>query len=66
MITSANNKPWPLDVELKDLKTAGLPAPSVVRMKLFTIDNHIIRAKVGELAARDKEALLKSLRALLL
>lgn len=35
MITSAKNPPWPLDVEISDLKAAGLPAPSKVRMKLF-------------------------------
>jgi mRNA interferase MazF len=61
MITSANNRSWPLDVEVKDLKTSGLPAPSVVRMKLFTIDHQIIKAKIGELGLKDKDAVKKSL-----
>ena len=36
MITSAKNAPWPLDCPTEDLESAGLPAPSVVRCKLFT------------------------------
>lgn len=65
MITSANNQSWPLDVEVKDLKASGLPAPSVVRMKLFTIDHQIIKAKTGELATEDRDAVKKSLRELI-
>ena len=65
MITSANNQSWPLDVEIKDLKAAGLPAPSVVRMKLFTIDHQIIRNKIGELAPKDRALVRKSLAALI-
>ena len=42
MITSAKNKPWPLDVEIKNLGKAGLPAESVIRMKLFTLDHRFI------------------------
>ncbi|WP_202961180.1 hypothetical protein [Candidatus Symbiobacter mobilis] len=37
MITSAKNAPWPLDIHIKNLAVAGLPAPSVVRCKLFTL-----------------------------
>jgi mRNA interferase MazF len=36
MITSSRNRAWPLDVEITNLASAGLPAPSIVRMKLFT------------------------------
>lgn len=61
MITSANNQSWPLDVKIKDLKMSGLPSPSVVRMKLFTIDHQIIKAKAGELAPKDRELVKKSL-----
>ncbi len=39
MITSAQNPAWPLDVPISDLNAAGLPAPSVVRMKHFTLDH---------------------------
>ena len=65
MITSANNPSWPLDVVIKDLKAAGLPAPSVVRMKLFTIDHQIIKNKIGMLSPKDQEFLTKSLKALI-
>ena len=66
MITSANNQSWPLDVEIMDLKASGLPAPSVIRMKFFTIDHQIIKAKVGELAPKDRDSVKKSLRELIL
>ncbi len=53
MVTSAKNEPWPLDCPVSDLKVAGLPAPSVVRMKLFTIDNNLIHEKIGVLSPAD-------------
>lgn len=38
MITSVGNAPWPSDVPITDLRSAGLPAASVVRCaKLATI-----------------------------
>ena len=42
MITSANNASWPADVPITDLRSAGLPAPSVVRC-----------AKIATIAASD-------------
>ena len=65
MITSAKNQAWPLDVEIRDLKACGLPAPSVVRMKLFTIDHQIIKGKIGELAPKDRDFVKKSLSVLI-
>ncbi|CAI8802439.1 mRNA interferase MazF [Methylococcus capsulatus] len=53
MITSAKNPPWPLDYPIEDLAAAGLPAPSVVRCKLFTLDARLIRGVLGRLAAAD-------------
>lgn len=39
MITSAENRGWPGDVEISDLDAAGLPAPSVIRTaKIATIE----------------------------
>ncbi|MBM3790426.1 MAG: type II toxin-antitoxin system PemK/MazF family toxin [Acidobacteria bacterium] len=64
MITSAENEPWPLDVEIRDLRAAGLPARSIVRMKLFTIDHRLIVKKLGSLSAADGSLVLRSLRAL--
>ena len=65
MITSAGNEPWPLDVPITDLKSAGLPSPSVVRMKLFTLDHRFVLRKAGKLAASDARAVEVTLAALM-
>jgi mRNA interferase MazF len=66
MITSAAGDPWPLDVALADLTAAGLPSPSFVRMKLFTLDHRLVLRRAGRLAARDAAAVETSLAAWLL
>ena len=55
MITSASHTPWPLDVTIEDLDAAGLPAPSVARMKLFTLDHRFVIRKAGRLASEDEK-----------
>ena len=55
MITSEDNPPWPLDCPLGDLDAAGLPAPSKVRFKLFTLDHRLVRGAVGKLSTADTE-----------
>ena len=65
MITSAKNVPWPLDVPIRDLKKAGLPSESVVRMKLFTLDHRFVIRIIGTLAESDQRAIKKSLSLLL-
>ena len=65
MITSAGHAPWPLDVSIIDLKSAGLPAPSIVRFKLFTLDHRLVRGKLGRLAEKDRVKLQKAMRMLL-
>lgn len=65
MITSAGHRAWPLDVTLTDLAAAGLPAPSVVRMKLFTLDDRLVHRRAGGLSPTDRRAVGESLRALL-
>ena len=55
MITSQANPPWPLDCTLTDLTAAGLPAPSRVRFKLFTLDHRLVRGELGKLAPADRE-----------
>ncbi len=65
MITSADNSSWPLDVPLSDLDAAGLVSPSVVRMKLFTLDNRLVLRKAGALAANDRGTVCKALARLL-
>ena len=65
MITSAGNPPWPLDCEIRDREAAGLPAPSKVRMKLFTLDNRLLGGTLGHLAEPDERRLRAALVLLL-
>jgi mRNA interferase MazF len=64
MITSAANPAWPMDVSIEPA-AAGLRAPSLIRMKLFTLDNRLILRKVGSLAERDRRAVAVSIQKLL-
>ena len=51
MITSAENRGWPGDVQVSDLAAAGLPVPSVIRAaKIATIEASDA-AKLGRVPA---------------
>jgi len=65
MITSAKNSDWPLDVPIGSLQKAGLPAPSKIRMKIFTLDSRLILKKIGNLASDDQKYVTASLRKLI-
>ena len=65
MITSAKNSDLPLDVEIEDIDTAGLPSASIIRMKLFTLDNQLVIRRAGALAPKERKAVLKVLHKLL-
>jgi mRNA interferase MazF len=56
MITTAAETTWPGDVPIRDLVDAGLPAPSVVRWKLFILDASLILQRAGALSRRDRAA----------
>ncbi len=56
MITTATHTPWPGDVPITDLAAAGLPESSVVRWKLFTLDDALVLKRAGRLSARDRAA----------
>jgi mRNA interferase MazF len=64
MITSAKNSDWPLDTEISDLDSAGLPSASVVRMKLFTLDDQLVIRKAGTLSHHDQTAVTTALSSL--
>lgn len=66
MITSARHSAWPLDVRITDLTSAGLPAPSIVRMKLFTLDQRLILRAAGRLGESDRVATAEALEKLFL
>jgi len=61
MITSAAHRRWPLDVPVGDLESAGLPKPSFVRMKLFTLDDRLVERRAGALDPVDAVAVRAAL-----
>jgi len=65
MITSAKHSDWPLDTPIENLIAAGLPAPSIIRLKLFTLDNRLILAKLGQLGSADQHTVEQHLKTLL-
>jgi mRNA interferase MazF len=65
MITSVSHAPWPLDCPLGDLAAAGLPAPSMVRFKLFTLDHRLVRGELGHLGPADEGKVRHALMELL-
>ena len=65
MITSAENRSWPGDVRISDLRAAGLPAPSIVRAaKIATVDARDAQ-RLGTLPDADREAVASRLRGIL-
>jgi mRNA interferase MazF len=50
---------------LSDLSSAGLPAASKVRFKLFTLDHRLVRGEIGKLSAADAAAVRQGLEQLL-
>jgi mRNA interferase MazF len=65
MITAAARSRWPNDMEISDLGAAGLRHASVVRWKLFTIDNRLIARVAGRLSGADREAAAAAARLLI-
>jgi len=62
MITSAENRGWPGDVEIPNLSEAGLPAPSVIRAaKIATIDANDA-SKLGKVSAAQLQQVILTLR----
>lgn len=53
MITSSKRTHWVGDTTISDLKAAGLPTASLIRLKLFTLDHRLQPRKIGELAESD-------------
>jgi mRNA interferase MazF len=65
MITTASHSTWPLDVGIVNLAEAGLKTPSIIRMKLFTIDHMLIQKQIGSLSLQDQQSVESTLRSLL-
>ena len=64
MITSEKHSGWPLDTPIENLAGTGLPAPSVIRLKLFTLDNRLIIKKLGQLDPVDQGTVVQQLKTL--
>lgn len=62
MITTGGGFSWKSDSKISDLQTTGLSAPSVVRMKLFTLDNRVILRQIGYLDTRDRKRILNTMK----
>ena len=54
MVTTKAHHPWPGDVPIVDLGSAGLKVACIVRLKVFTLDNRLILRRVGELSKDDR------------
>lgn len=62
MITNAQHAPGDGDVEISNLKGAGLPVPSIVRpAKLATVDESVVVRAVGSLPTKDRAKVRESL-----
>ncbi len=66
MITSAENVPWPTDIEIPDSDRAGLPAPSVVRpAKIACVERVRIERRAGRLDKTTARKVAQKLRGFL-
>lgn len=61
MITTKSHSPWPGDTAITDLTTAGLSAPCLVRLKLFTLDNQLLIRRSGHLLEADRISVAEAL-----
>src|SRR3954451_6649057 len=59
MVTTGARSRWPSDVPLSDLSSCGLSHASVVRFKLFTLDNRLVSRRIGALSAVDRRSVQK-------
>ena len=64
MITSSAHAHWPLDCAAKYWVAVGLPAASIIRFKLFTLDNRLVTRVLGQLSPSDCVTATEALRAL--
>jgi len=61
MVTSAERSRWENDLTLEAWSQAGLRKPSVVRWKIFNLDESLIVGRRGRLEEQDLAAVRKSL-----
>lgn len=66
MITSAERSAWPNDVLLADWHGAGLRKPSLLRWKVFTLDDALILGSRGVLSPADRNRVRASFEGIFL
>jgi mRNA interferase MazF len=62
MITRATHTRWPSDHAIQDLRPTSLRDASVVRLKIFTLDNRILQRRIGRLGDHDTRGCAAALR----
>jgi mRNA interferase MazF len=62
MITSAERSNWETDIKLSDWQSAGLRKASIVRWKIFTIDEKLVVSRRGSLSEQDQQKIRDSLK----
>ena len=64
MITSAENRQWPRDVQIKNHTSVGLPAPSVIRpVKIATIEARHAEP-IGKVNTATRRAVVQHIEAI--
>ncbi len=66
MITRAAATRWPSDHPIVELAPTGLKVASVIRWKIFTLDNRIVRRRIGSIGGEDADRCEAALRQILL
>lgn len=61
MITTGSGASWESDIPITALEKTGLPVPSLIRMKLFTLDNRFIIKRIGSLHTSDQKKVRKAI-----
>lgn len=53
------------DTTIEQLSSTGLPSPSIIRFKLFTLDHRLILGRLGVLSAKDRQEVKSKLKEIL-
>lgn len=56
---------WPADLVIENLETTGLPVPSIIRFKMFTLDHRLILDRLGKLSEIDQHRVQQKLKEIL-
>lgn len=65
MITTGKRSQWQSDVSIEGLEAAGLPVPSKVRVKIFTLDARFVLKRLGHLSRKDESKVKRNLKGIL-